>query len=163
MSSSGSELTPRAGDDDPVKASFQEPIVVDPETRQELGPISVFMSQSWFSGPLPPPTALAEYDKALPGLARRIVERWEREGDHRQSMERSIVRARITNQSRGQIIGAFLSAIVLAAGIAFVASGKSTAGLVALLVPLGILVGAFVYNEVRSRGLRNGNGNTSPK
>src|SRR5438128_3495677 len=64
MSSSGNELTPRR-DDDPARPDPQEPIVIDPVTREELGPISFVMSQSWFSGPLPPPTALTEYDQAL--------------------------------------------------------------------------------------------------
>jgi len=155
--SSGSDLTQPPNDD--VRRQH-EPIVIDPETGQQLGPISVFVRESWFSGPLPAPDTLGEYDGVLPGLARRIVERWEREGDHRQGMEREIVRARIRNQSRGQLIGAALAAIVLVAGIVFVATGKSTAGLVAILTPLAILVGAFVYGEVKSRGLRNGNSTT---
>jgi uncharacterized membrane protein len=66
-------------------------------------------------------------------------------------MERSIVRSRITIQSRGQLIGALLSLLVLVAGIVLIATGKSTAGLVALLAPLGILAGAFIYGEYRAR------------
>src|SRR6266699_3874292 len=113
------DLTPSADRPEPPAADRPEPIVVDPETGNPLGTVSWFFQQSWFSGPLPAPETLAEYDRVLPGLARRIVERWEKESDHRQGMERSIVRARISNQSRGQIIGAVLAVIVLTAGIIF--------------------------------------------
>jgi uncharacterized membrane protein len=39
-----------------------------------------------FSGPLPPPAALAEYDQAVPGLAREIVDQWKAETEHRHRM-----------------------------------------------------------------------------
>ena len=97
---------------------------------------------------------LEGYDRVLPGLAGRIVERWERESDHRQHIEKAVVRSRISIQSRGQIIGAIISVIVLAAGIVFVATGRDTTGLVAILAPLAVLVGAFVYGEVKSRAER---------
>jgi len=140
-----------AGSDPPAT---QEPIVVDPTTNQELGPMSVVMQELWFSGPLPAPQMLEGYDRVLPGLAGRIVERWERESDHRQHIEKAVVRSRISIQSRGQIIGAIISVIVLAAGIVFVATGRDTTGLVAILAPLAVLVGAFVYGEVKSRAER---------
>jgi hypothetical protein len=54
-----------------------------------------------------------------------------------------------------QIIGAILSVLVLGAGIGLIATGRGTAGLVALLAPLAVLVGAFVYGEVKSRALAN--------
>ncbi len=142
---------PPAGPDPPAA---QEPIVFDPATQQELGPFSVVMQELWFSGPLPAPQMLEGYDRVLPGLARRIVERWERESDHRQQMEKAVVRSRISIQSRGQIIGAIISVIVLVAGIVFVATGRDTTGLVAILAPLAVLVGAFVYGEVKSRAER---------
>ena len=42
----------------------------------------VFAARS-FSGPLPPPESLDEYDAVLPGLAREIVDQWKGETAHR--------------------------------------------------------------------------------
>ena len=127
--------------------------MVDPETNEILGVVSEYLSAHFYSGPLPTPEMLAEYERVLPGLGRRIVERWDQEAEHRQSLEKTIVRSRIVIQKRGQLIGALISFVVLAAGVVFVATGKSTAGLVALLAPLAILAGTFVYGELRSRRL----------
>jgi len=39
--------------------------------------------RSTFTGPLPAPGILAEYDRVLPGLAREIVDQWKAETCHR--------------------------------------------------------------------------------
>jgi len=44
-----------------------------------------------FSGPLPPPQALREYDQIVPGLATRIVAQAERQTEHRISLEAKVV------------------------------------------------------------------------
>ena len=36
-----------------------------------------------FSGPLPPPDLLAQYDQVMPGLAQKIVSQFESETNHR--------------------------------------------------------------------------------
>ena len=113
----------------PVGLPTQQPIVVDPETGQELGPLGTVVEryyERYESGPLPSPEVLSEYDQVLPGLARRIVERWEREGEHRQRLESDIVRARIRLQGRGQIIAAAISIIAIVGGLVLILLGKTS-------------------------------------
>ena len=43
-----------------------------------------------FSGPLPAPSTLAEYDQVVPGLAREIVDQWKAETQHRHMTVASI-------------------------------------------------------------------------
>jgi uncharacterized membrane protein len=43
-----------------------------------------------FSGPLPPPSALDDYNRLIPGLAREIVEQWKVETAHRHETITSI-------------------------------------------------------------------------
>ncbi|HEV2970920.1 MAG TPA: DUF2335 domain-containing protein [Pirellulales bacterium] len=57
-------------------------------TIEEL--VSVEIS-SVFQGPLPPPWMLAEYEKACPGLSRKIIERADKEQDFRHEMIREQV------------------------------------------------------------------------
>jgi uncharacterized membrane protein len=41
------------------------------------------LAASEFSGPLPPPRILSEYDQIKPGLAEIIIEQWQMETRHR--------------------------------------------------------------------------------
>lgn len=44
-------------------------------------------AQASFSGPIPSPRMLTEYDLAVPGLAKRLIAAGEKQGDHRRAME----------------------------------------------------------------------------
>ena len=93
-------------------------------------------------GPLPPPGDLAEYDKALPGLASRIVDQWEGETAHRhdtidylRQTDRLAMEAYYDGERRGQYLS--LVVFVLVAAIAIVAIV-----LHATLIGIAALVGA---------------------
>ncbi len=61
-----------------------------------------------FSGPLPPPDYLAEYEKTLPGAPDRIMTMAEKQVDHRIDMEKTIATKKFRQSTMGQIIGAVL-------------------------------------------------------
>lgn len=112
------------------------------------------VSTTYRSGPLPTVEEFGGYEAVLPGAAERIMLRAEKMADlaakqqeHRFGLENRIVDGNLKAQSEGLRIGGILSFIVLAGGIGLVAMGKPTEGLVALLVPLGILTGVFVYGK----------------
>lgn len=65
-----------------------------------------------YSGPIPPPEALREYEKTLPGAAERILAMAEKEQSHRHEITKSVVE----REKRGQLMGLFL--IVLLIGVA---------------------------------------------
>jgi uncharacterized membrane protein len=65
-----------------------------------------------FSGPLPPPNVLREYDRVKPGLADIIVSQWQSETAHRHKtidslteIDREVVRDYSVFQRRGQWLG----------------------------------------------------------
>lgn len=76
--------------DNAVAGSRKGPAI----SRQgELFPGQIRVSESsTFSGPLPPPDLLAEYDQVLPGLADRIVAMAEKEGDSRRALQSRAMR-----------------------------------------------------------------------
>jgi uncharacterized membrane protein len=49
----------------------------------------------------------------VPGLAERIVRRWELEGDHRHELEDRIADHQMQTQTRGQWIAALIALIVV--------------------------------------------------
>ena len=52
-------------------------------------------STTRFEGPIPPPAALADYDKVFPGCAERLVALAESQSAHRQELEKTVVRANV--------------------------------------------------------------------
>lgn len=93
-----------------------------------------------FSGPLPHPQLLSQYNEAVPDGAERIVRLTESQARHRQTME-----------ARAQIFTFVLATIGLVGGIALIAIGASIEGLVPLLAAIAGLGGLFVYREVQAQ------------
>jgi len=68
-------------------------------------------------GPLPAPESLAHYEEICPGAADRIIKMAESNMEHRQSMEKTLVRSEYGLRSRGQwlaIIALFAMLSVIA-------------------------------------------------
>lgn len=98
-----------------------------------------------FSGPLPPPEALARYDQVVPGAAERIIAMAEKQADHRRAMERQV----ISNDVRNSRLGLWFALLVGLAGLGAAAViaiwGHSFAGGFIGTATIGSLVGAFIY------------------
>ena len=65
-------------------------------------------------GPLPRPEVLAEYDRALPGLAAKLVEWTENETGHRHQLEETSFDEAKSLRSRAQVFGVVVSVTGLA-------------------------------------------------
>lgn len=81
-----------------------------PEDKRNaiLATMMAFEEERSFSGPLPPPEYLAEYEKTLPGSPNRIMTMAEKQVDHRIDMEKIIAKKKFFQSTLGQIIGAVL-------------------------------------------------------
>lgn len=130
-------------------AERREPIVLDPRTQQVLGTISSFSWEEYYSGPLPTPRQLDEYNRVSAGLGDRIVTEWQTEGSHRRIMERTALRGQLRAQSRGQVFALVIALAVIGGGLALLFTGRQAGGLVAILAPLATLAGVFIYNQRR--------------
>ena len=75
------------------------------------------VSQS-YSGPIPPPQILEEFERIIPGAAERILHMAEENGKHQREMERSALNMVASTTRRGQHYGlligltAFITCIV---------------------------------------------------
>ncbi|HUE73515.1 MAG TPA: DUF2335 domain-containing protein [Pirellulaceae bacterium] len=108
-----------------------------------------------FHGPMPPPQMLKEYNEALPGLAERIAVRAEKE----QQFRHDITREQIADARRGQlfaaiktylgqILGFVVSMTAIGGGVWLLATGRSTAGLWAIVSAVAGLVAVFITGKV---------------
>lgn len=120
-----------------------------PQTQKRIDKVEV-QQMSHFSGPLPPPSALAEYDNVVPGAAERIITMAEREMEHRHKNEdkttKSIIRTTIVS-----IILAFVCVLILS-GLVFYALYKgypAVAGVIATGA-IAAVVSAFI-NHTRKK------------
>lgn len=101
-----------------------------------------------FSGPIPPPEALARYEEIQSGAADRIIKMAEKQQDHRMSLEKKAIGGQIDQSKRGQIFG--FVAILLCIGVAifFAASFDMTTFAASFLsITMVVLVGLFVTGK----------------
>ena len=112
--------------------------VIHEAVRQEL---------RFFSGPLPPPEVLIEYNKVYPECGRAIVEMAHREQSHRHGAEDRQLDGDIGLARRGQLIGGLLALIAVGGAIYFLDHDKSVAGLTVLGTVVVAFGSAFVYDR----------------
>jgi uncharacterized membrane protein len=120
----------------------------------EAGVVKRTVTAAAFSGPLPLPAMLREYEEILPGSAHRIVTMAESQGAHRQRLEQQVV----TGDSRRSNLGlasGFVVAIVgfVVAGY-FAYLGHPIEGTVLASADLVALVGVFIYGTTSRKAER---------
>ncbi|MFI3197143.1 MAG: DUF2335 domain-containing protein [Methylococcaceae bacterium] len=81
-----------------------------------------------FSGPIPPPHILGDYDKVQEGFAERIIAMAEKEQGHRHDIEYQALSSEISIQKRGQIFALIVSMIILGGSMLLIYSGKEISG-----------------------------------
>ncbi|MEJ2763521.1 DUF2335 domain-containing protein [Photobacterium sp. MCCC 1A19761] len=81
-----------------------------------------------YSGPIPPPKMLNEYESVHPGFAERIVSMAEKEQEHRHTVEKESVRGAITKDSRGQHYALIVSLVMIVACTFLISIGHEVAG-----------------------------------
>ena len=111
--------------------------------QEELFPAAIVHHATSFTGPLPRPETLREYDQVLPGLAERIVLMAEKEGDHRRSVEKSLVRI----SAWGLASATTICLIALIGGFALLWAGKTLSGLAPILLALAGLITTLVIQR----------------
>lgn len=86
---------------------------LEPRTRNRVQRLVVQVAHevAEFSGPLPPPSYLREYETTIPGAGDRIISMAEREQQHRHDWERSA----LSNTTIGLCFGFFIALALVGA------------------------------------------------
>lgn len=104
-----------------------------------------------FSGPIPPPSFLEQYEKLVPGSAQRLLNEPHLEAEHRRSLERLLVNERIHLSKKGQLMAFFLAALCIVAAFTAIFLGYDVAGLGALFISISPFIGVFVYDKIKNK------------
>ncbi len=117
------------------------------EQVQQLARQEVRSVQYSYSGPLPHPDILEQYNKIVPNGAERIFAQFEAQSKHRQMIEAKVIASNSFVQIFGAISALLLGLIALGGGLYLAYAGKSLVGFGAFFAGLASLVGVYVYGK----------------
>lgn len=109
-----------------------------PPTQQKQATSTSQITHQQFSGPIPPPTILSDYNNIVPGAAERILRMAEDDASHQRNIERLAITSTKNEVRIGQFFGLIVSLAVLALAGFAVLHGQPW---VATLLGGGTLVG----------------------
>lgn len=102
------------------------------DTREQPSPpiaeVRSILHSRTFSGPLPPPEILAQYDEIVHEGANRIVEMAEKEQAHRHSLETTSVEGNIKSEKRGQNYALLICTLIILGSFALIWKGHEIPG-----------------------------------
>ncbi len=117
------------------------------KTNTLPGRESHVVQASLYSGPIPPPELFVGYEKALPGLADRVMTMSESQSAHRIEIENKVVKTDSLRSTLGLIFAFIIVVTGMILGALLVYKDKPISGFVAMITPLGIVVGAFILQR----------------
>lgn len=120
--------------------------------HNQKGVVLVQNSVQTFSGPLPHPDILRQFDAVVPGSAERIIKMAEEQSTHRKELERKVIDSDIARSKWGQILGFVIAVAGLAVSAVVAIFGSALAGGIIGVGTLASLVGVFMYgSKTRSK------------
>jgi uncharacterized membrane protein len=115
---------------------------------------SLTVSQT-YSGPLPAPEDLVRYDAIVPGMAERLLTKFEKQADHRMDLERHVIYWDVRRANAGLLAAFVFGVIVLLAAVWLIVSGYESAGVTAIVVEFLAFAAALLYSTERRRRERD--------
>jgi uncharacterized membrane protein len=108
---------------------------------------SIIAAEQW-SGPLPPPQALAKFDEIIANGAERIMTLVETEQAHRHAQERKALIGDMVDNIGGKILGAALSMVCIGGAIYLAITGAHYLVALGLIgFPICGLIGKFLIRR----------------
>lgn len=99
----------------------------------------------FYSGPLPHPSLLKQYDDVVPGAAERIIVLLEEQSRHRMYLEKTVIVGDNKRANWGLISGWSIAILFLIASVALILAGYGAYGAIVGAVDLVALVAVFIY------------------
>lgn len=125
-------------------------MIPEPKKKEAMSIIKamVVMHEESFSGPIPPPSILKQYEEMHPGSADRILKMAEKQADHRMALEKKAIGGQVDQSKRGQVFGFILALVCIAVAFCFAwFLDMKTFASAFLTVTLVALVGLFINGK----------------
>ena len=121
-----------------------------PESKkEEVKEALMIIRSEMYSGPIPPPEALARYEEIQPGAADRILKMAEKQQEHRMALETKAIGGQVDQSKRGQLFGFILVFVCIAVAVFFaVYFGMTAFAVTFLCVTMVSVVGLFVTGKM---------------
>lgn len=139
-----------SGDAEAGRLSDEIEAVLPPDMSPEAKHVvveRVIRFASAYSGPLPHPRHLREYELIQPGFAERIFARMEAEQSHRQDMERCELHIDARNSMLGLWLGFTVSLFLILGAIYCATVGASAIGVAFVSASAAGVVKAFIDRQ----------------
>ena len=146
-------LSPPGLNDNERHGDINATVVPEQRPRREMWPGPRY-AMVGYEGPLPPPQLIEDYEHILPGAAERIFQRFEKQSDHRMSMEKTALGSDVFNSRAGVACATLVSLAFLGVGFQLVRTGHDWAGTAIATIDIVGLVTAFVVGTNSRRGER---------
>lgn len=104
-----------------------------------------------YSGPIPPPDVLAQYERVLKGSADRILSMAEMQMTHRQELEKKALTANSINSILGTVSGLMIGLAGMGTGAYCIHLGQNAYGIASLFGTIASLAGVFIYGKRSNR------------
>lgn len=118
------------------------------QQQDKSKPETVLVSQQW-SGPLPPPAALAQFEQLIPHGAERILAMVEREQARRIDADKEELTASIQDTKRGHYVGVAIALFAITASTYTAYIGAHWSVSVALV---GLPIAAIINSVLKRNG-----------
>ncbi len=126
-----------------------EAVEATPLAEEKKGKLIKYTEQ--YSGDIPHPKLMKEWNDVVPGSAAKIVERFVVQSDHRMELEKSVVKANNFKQYTGPVFGFLIAMTTIVGGIYTSLQGLPFLGGPLTFSGLAILVGAFIWDKTHQR------------
>ncbi|KGF06839.1 hypothetical protein HMPREF1634_07440 [Tissierellia bacterium S7-1-4] len=97
-----------------------------------------------FSGPLPHPEIIRQYDEICPGTAEKIVDSFVKQTNHRIDMETRVIKSSVFRANVGLFMAFIISLICLYIAYKLFNDDKSLYGLGLVILNLATLISVFI-------------------
>ena len=118
----------------------------EPGTLTRINAVSL----TTYSGPLPHPEILQQYEHIYPGAAKSIFDDFLQESAHRRQLERKVVGADAFGKISGAVSSALIGLLGVSGGLWLLHEGRSLAGLGSVLATLASLLSVYLYQQRRT-------------
>ncbi len=104
-----------------------------------------------FSGPLPPPEILAEYNDVVKGSAEIIINQFIEQGNHRRKLEEYVIKNDVKRANWGLAAGFIIALTTIIGSLYIISIGFRLEGMAAIIFALASLAAAFFYGVYSRR------------
>lgn len=118
------------------------------DKKEEAIKAMAVIQQEIFSGPIPHPRLLAEYEKLMPGSMDRFMKMAEQQQAHRMKLEDAAVNSQLKSNNRGQVFGFILATLVVLGGIGMALMGLPWFGVPLTVGMMAVLVVLFTKGKI---------------